>query len=403
LSEIEAKAVLAAYGIPSVPTRRASDADSAAAIAAEFTVPVALKILSPDISHKTDVGGVVLDLETPNSVRAAAIEMMLRVARLRPQARIEGFTVQPMARRPHATELIVGFASDPVFGPVVLFGHGGRAVEVVRDRAVALPPLNHSLARALVAETRVARLLAGFRDQPPADQNAIGDTLLKLAAIAIAHPEIAELDINPLWADADGVLALDARARLTEPGVAPTRPAIGPYPEDLAETLTLSSGGSVFVRPIRPEDEQSHAELFAALSPDDVRARFFGAVAHLSHEQLARYTQIDYDREIAFVAFADRHSARILGVARAVADPDNERAEFAVVVRSDCKRRGLGRALLAKIVRYAQARGVGVLSGVTRPDNKAMIGLARSLGFSTLAAPEGTVLELALRPRSPQA
>ncbi|RIK34775.1 MAG: GNAT family N-acetyltransferase, partial [Chloroflexi bacterium] len=214
LTEPEAKQVLAAYGIPVVTTRFARTPDECAALAAEMGGPLALKIVSPEITHKSDIGGVALALETPAEVRAAAVAMQGHICEVRPDATINGFSVQAMARRPHAHELIVGVATDPIFGPVILFGQGGAAVEVVGDRAVALPPLNLNLAHDLVARTRVARLLAGYRNQPPADMSAIYATLLAVAQLVADLPELCELDINPLLADDQGVLALDARLRV---------------------------------------------------------------------------------------------------------------------------------------------------------------------------------------------
>ncbi|MBM3502879.1 MAG: bifunctional acetate--CoA ligase family protein/GNAT family N-acetyltransferase [Alphaproteobacteria bacterium] len=397
LDEPTAKTLLTAYGIPTVPTSIAASPDAAAALAQEFGCPVALKILSPDISHKTDVGGVVLDLATPEDVRAAAVAMLARVRQHALRARLEGFTVQAMARRPRAIELIVGATSDPVFGPVVLFGHGGRAVEVLRDRAVALPPLNEVLAQSLIDETRVSRLLAGFRDQPASDLAAIRAVLISVATLILDHPEIVELDINPLWADAQGVMALDARIRLAAEGAVVIPSAIRPYPDDLEEILSLPGGGTVFVRPIRPEDEPAHAELLRALAPEDIRARFFGAVGPMAHDQLARYTQIDYDREMAFIVLAQRSSTDTLAVIRAVSDPDQRQAEFAIVVRPDRRRRGLGRALLAKLIAYANARGLGELFGLTRPENRAMISLTKALGFTVQRSGDDMLMSLKLR------
>jgi acetyltransferase len=388
--EIEAKAVLAAYGIPVVPTRPAADAAEARAIARGLGFPVALKVRSPDIAHKTDVGGVALDLEDEGAVEREAGAMLARIARLRPGARIEGFAVQPMARRPGAVELIAGLARDPVFGPIVLVGHGGVAVEAIGDRAVGLPPLNPALARAMIARTRVARLLAGFRDRPPADLEAVALALVRLSEIAIDLPEVAELDINPLWADADGVLGLDARIRVAEP----VPPAIRPYPKELEETVTVGTRRLV-LRPIRPEDEAAHRRFLARFEPEDVRSRFFGYVRELPRSELARLTQIDYEREMAFVAIAE--DGETLGVARAVCDPDGRRAEFAIVVRSDAKGGGLGTMLLGKLVRYLRERGVAEVVGQTLHENRAMQALARDLGFEAATSKEDPgIVELRL-------
>lgn len=395
LSEAESKALLAAYDVPVVETRVARDADEAVRIADTLGYPVALKLLSPDVTHKSDVGGVVLDLDAPEDVARAARQVADRLAARRPDARLEGYTVQPMLRRPGAVELIVGLASDPIFGPVVLFGQGGTAVEVIADRSVGLPPLNLHLARELIARTRVARLLGGFRDRPPADLGAVALALVQVAQIAVDLAEVVELDVNPLLADARGVVALDARVRVrAAAGSATGRLAIRPYPRELEETITLADGTSVLVRPIRPEDEPGHHAFHGRLQPEDVRFRFFNLVRELPHSQMARFTQIDYDREMAFVALAG--DSETLGVVRAIADPDNERAEFAIVVRSDQKGRGLGYALLEKMVRYCRARGTREIVGQVLPDNRAMLDLAGSLGFASRFLPDDGAVEVKL-------
>ncbi|MFO1188816.1 MAG: bifunctional acetate--CoA ligase family protein/GNAT family N-acetyltransferase [Alphaproteobacteria bacterium] len=386
LNEPEAKAVLAAYGVPVVETRIVGDAASARTVAMAMGFPVALKILSPDISHKSDVGGVALDLGSADEVVAAAEAMQSRVASLRPDARLAGFTVQRMARRPRAHELIVGAATDRLFGPVILFGQGGTAVEVVADKAVGLPPLNDVLARQLVDRTRVARLLRGYRDRPAADLPAIGHTLVAVSQLVCDLAEIVELDINPLLADDHGVVALDARITLA-PAAKPgdSRLAIKPYPRELEETRTLTDGQAVVLRPIRPEDEPAHQAFFSRLDPADVRFRFFGMVRSLDHTQMARLTQIDYDREMAFVAMP---AGKLLaggetwGVVRVVADPDNYRAEFALIVRSDLTGKGLGYALLDKMVRYCRGRAMHEIVGIVLADNPRMLALAEALGFT---------------------
>ncbi|MCY4754763.1 bifunctional acetate--CoA ligase family protein/GNAT family N-acetyltransferase [Pelomonas aquatica] len=388
LDEIDAKALIAAYGIPAVATRRvAATPDAAAAAAFEIAAPVVLKIVSPDILHKSEAGGVRLDLRGEEAVRAAARGMLERLRHERPEARIDGFSVQAMAERPHAQELIVGAHVDPVFGPVLLFGQGGTAVEVLGDRAVALPPLNRALARELIERTRVARLLAGYRDRPPAQLDALCDVLIAVARMLADLPELAELDINPLWADEGGVLALDARVRLSAArpaGVASF--AVRPYPAELERTLAWQ-GRSVVMRPIRPEDEALHREFLEAADPEDLRMRFFEAPHRLSHDELARMTQIDYEREMAFVVVDPQAPGgpRTLGVARLVRDPDNVEAEFAVMVRSELKGQGLGRVLMQALLDYAAARGTQQIVGHVLRENRAMLALAKSLGFDSRA------------------
>jgi acetyltransferase len=399
LTEPEAKALLAAYHVPVVRTITAADAEAAVVQADALGYPVALKILSPDISHKSDVGGVALDLDSPEAVRRAALAMRGRIDRLRPEARITGFTVQTMARRPSAQELILGVTTDAIFGPVILFGQGGTAVEIVRDRAVALPPLNLGLAKELVSRTRVAKLLAGYRDRPAVDHAALYRVLVQISQMVIDLPEMAELDINPLFADADGVLALDARVRImASSSRGAERLAISPYPQNLAEPFTLASGRPLELRPIRPEDEPAHQAFFAQLSPQDVRFRFFGIMRELAHSEMARFTQIDYDREMAFIATAAHPdgSAETLGVARTVSDPDNEKCEFAIVVRSDVKGQGLGSALMQKLIRYARLRGIRTIVGQVLYENRPMLALVERLGFKIRPASGGDVVEVYL-------
>jgi len=394
VGEAEAKAILADYGIPVVQTATARDAVEAVAAARRIGYPVALKILSPDIVHKTDVGGVVLDLADQAELTHALDAMLARVRAARPQARIAGFTVQAMARRPRAHELIVGIGSDPLFGPVVLFGQGGIAVEVTADQAVALPPLNRALAADLVSRTRVARLLAGFRDIPRADLDALYDVLVRIGQLAADLPELAELDINPLLADGAGVVALDARMRLAPvaPGQDPlARLAILPYPDQL-ERHVDSPLGPLVLRPIRPEDAPAHQAFFHALTPEDVHFRMFGLMRELPPAQLARFTQIDYAREMAFIA--TRHGDRgdeTLGVVRAGIDPDDIAAEFAIVVRSDLKGRGLGRLLMDCLLDYCRGRGLARVHGTALAANTRMHELARACGFQLLPAADGTV------------
>lgn len=386
LTEPEAKAVLAAFAIPVARTRVARDAGEAGVIAGELGGRLALKILSRDISHKSDVGGVRLDL-APGEVAAAAAAMRARVAARQSAARIEGFTVQDMVTRPHAHELIVGASEDAQFGPVILFGAGGVAVEVMRDTAMALPPLNLNLAHELMRRTRVHGLLQGYRDRPAADLDAIARVLTRIARLLAELPEVVELDINPLLADQDGVIALDARIAVrADDGRGDRRFAIRPYPRGLERMIARDDLGALRLRPIKPEDEPAIRGLAAAMTPEDRRLRFFAPVKVLDRETLARLTQIDYDREMALVL--EDAGGAILGVARIAADPDGAKAEFAVTVRSDLKGRGLGRLLLGAIVDYARGRGLGEVTGDILRENTAMVGLARHLGFTIGEIPE---------------
>ncbi len=384
LTELEAKTVLAASGIPVVPTQRVeAHADAASVAAQAIGFPVVLKILSDDISHKSDVGGVALNLVDEAAVRDAAKTMLTRVGKERPQARIQGFTVQAMVRRQHAQELIVGSTIDRAFGPVILFGQGGTAVEAMADRAVALPPLNVPLAKALVARTRVSRLLAGWRDTPAVDEASVHHVLVALSQLIAEIPEIAELDINPLIVNFEGAVALDARIRLSsqKPAGADNF-AIRPYPADLEEHLEWQ-GRQVCLRPIRPEDEALHMEFLQALTPEDIRMRVFYSKRTMERSELARLVQIDYAREMAFIAVAQDAdgNAQTLGVARALSDPDNEEAEFGVIVRSELKGGGLGLLLMRKLVAYQRSQGTLRLVANVLDNNDRMMKLANELGF----------------------
>jgi acetyltransferase len=385
LSEPEVSRLLSCYRIPVARSAIAADADEAAARAGEFGKPVALKIFSPDITHKSDVGGVALDLADAPSVRAAAEAMHIRVTKARPSARIDGFVVQEMVRRPAAYELIVGMTSDAQFGPVILFGQGGTAVEVISDKALALPPLNLPLAKELISSTRIYRQIRGYRDRKPAALDAIAQVLVQLSQLVADLDDVVELDINPLLADADGVIAVDARVRV---GRLPSesrhgqRLSISPYPKELERREDIPGLGAALIRPVRPEDAAAFTRMFERLAPEDVRMRFFALMRTLPPAQLARLTQIDYDREMAFVLEAiESGRPEVLSIVRLAADPDNRQAEFAALVRSDLKGHGLGLRMMQRLIDYARDRGIGELFGDICEDNTRMIGLARDLGF----------------------
>ncbi len=389
LTQIEVEAVLQAYGVSTAGSRAAATPAEAAAQAEGLPAPYALKIQSPDISHKSDVGGVALGLPTADAVRTAAEAMLKRVAAAAPDARVDGFILQPMIVRPHGRELIAGLTVDATFGPAVLFGAGGVAVEVVADRAIGLPPLNRVLAREMIGRTRVSRLLKAYRDQPAVDEDKVAEVLERLSMMVIELPEIAELDINPLLADDKGAVALDARVRLAEPSV---RFAIRPYPAGLERDIVLDSGERLSMRPIKPHDAPGLTELTASSSAEDVRLRFHGVLRQLPHALAARLTQIDYDREQAFVAL-DADGA-IVGVARLIADPEGEAAEFAMLVRTDRQQHGLGRALLASLLDYARQRGLRSVWGDVLNDNVAMLTLADALGFRRGAADDARLVRV---------
>ncbi len=391
LTETEAKAVLAAYKIPVVQTYEAATPEQAGEIAAKLDESVALKILSPDITHKSDVGGVALNLTSEEAVKKTAQVMKERIRERLPDATISGFTVQPMVHRPNAMELIVGVSDDIQFGPVILFGQGGTAVEVIQDKAIALPPLNMQLAREVMSRTRVCRLLEGYRGKPAADLDSIALTLIKVSQLISDIADIAELDINPLLADEQGVVALDARIKVVKSHLpAAQRLAICPYPKELEETLKLSDGQTLLLRPIRPEDEPAFQALFSRLSMDEIRMRFLHAMKILSHNMAARLTQIDYDREMALVLCEQttQKEPELHGVVRIAADPDNARAEFAILIRRDMTGMGLGPMLMRRIVDYAKKRGIGEIFGEVLAENRSMLRICEAFGFKTRRDPE---------------
>jgi acetyltransferase len=399
LDPIEISALFDAYSIPMVPTLAATTPDEAATKAEAFLakgLAVAVKILSRDITHKSDVGGVVLGLTIKDDVKRAAHEVMAKAKQARPDARIGGVIVQPMIVRPGARELILGIADDPTFGPVIVFGRGGTAVEIINDKALALPPLDMNLARDLVGRTRVSRLLQAYRDVRAVPPDVVPLTLVKLSQMAADCPEICELDINPLLADEQGVLALDARVAVRKPSrlfAGQTRFAIRPYPSQWEGQLALRDGGTIAVRPMRPEDEPAIIQLLGHVSAEDLRLRFFHAVKEFSHRFVARLTQLDYARAMAFVAL-DTVTGEIIGAARLHSDSQYESAEYAILVRSDLKGRGLGWALMQLLIEYAGTEGLKSLCGEVLTENTAMLAMCRELGFSVKTDPNDAGIAL---------
>ena len=372
--------ILQAAGLSTLATWIVSDAIEAALTAEQIGYPVAVKLRSPDIAHKSDVHGVMLNLRTSAEVAQAADAILDRVRQHDPGARIEGLLVQRMTRRSGGLELRIRLQQDPVFGPVILLGESGAEP---RDMVAALPPLNQALARYQI----IGALKDGkIREQASPvrlDIDALGQVLCQLSELLLAFPEIQELDLHPLQACDEEMVILDARLVLAERGQQVLPLAIRPYPTELEEGAWLKDQSHVLLRPIRPEDEPAHKQFVRQVSDEDRYKRFFADVGELGHEELARMTQIDYDREMAFVAVGQDgpFSQQILGVVRAIASPDQSDAEFAILVRSDLKGLGLGKLMMEKIVRYARERGIGQLSGMTMPSNRGMINLAKRLGF----------------------
>ena len=369
----DAKQLIAAHGIPVVPFLSVNTPEEAGRAAEEVGGAVALKIRSRTILHKSDAGGVVLDLSGAAAVRTAAESMLARIDG------VEGFTVEAMAQRPGAFELIIGASVDPTFGPVILFGQGGVGVEAIGDTTLALPPLDLELARGMIERTRISRLLHGFRGRPAVDIDALAHALVAVSRLMLDHPEVVELDINPLLADAGGVIAVDARVRLDDPARR-VPSAIVPYPRDMETTVPLRDGTRMNLRPIRPDDAGILRRLLEAVSPEDIRARFHGSMRDFSGPLIVRLTQIDYDREMALMAFRDGDELP-LGVVRLYADPDRISGEFAILVRSDLAGQGLGSNLMQRIVEVARQRGLSRLVGSVLRDNSRMLHLVRDLGF----------------------
>jgi len=394
LDPVEISRLLEAYGIAMVPTYAAADAGQAVAHASRLFAQgatVVLKIMSRDIVHKSDVGGVVLNLTTAEAVHAATDEIIARARTLRPEARIAGVIVQAMVVRPKARELIIGLADDPTFGTVVVFGRGGTAVEIVNDKALALPPLDLQLARGLVERTRVSKLLRGYRDVPAVKRDAVEMVLVKIAQMAADIPEIRELDINPLLADENGVMAVDARVAIGKverkfAGSGPANFAVRPYPSQWQRHIEIRDGWRIFVRPIRPEDEPLIHQFLRHVTPEDLRLRFFAPMKEFSHEFIARLTQLDYARAMAFVAF-DESGKQIVGVVRIHSDSIYENGEYAILLRSDLKGKGLGWALMQLIIEYARSEGLKTISGDVLQENTVMLEMCRHLGFEIKTDP----------------
>ncbi|MFZ4478714.1 MAG: bifunctional acetate--CoA ligase family protein/GNAT family N-acetyltransferase [Rhodoferax sp.] len=380
----ESLAVLKACQIPVVSTRQADATPEAAAAAAlSIGFPVSLKLLSDGISHGADVGAVSINLPDEATVRKAAQALLERYRHEQPGAPIQGFTVQAMVRRLHAQQLIVGSTIDSIFGPVILFGHGGTAVELMNDRSVALPPLNLPLAKALVSRTRVARLLEGWGETPAADQPALHGVLVAVSQLLAEIPEVAELEINPLLLNFEGAIALEARIRLSTGAPAGSGNfAILPYPAHLEETV-LWHGTALTLRPIRPEDEALHMAFLQQLDAEDIRKRIFYSRRTMERSELARLVQIDYAREMAFVAMAGGPDGQLqtVGVVRAMTDPDNVEAEFGVIVASALKGQGLGMLLMQKMIAYLRSQRTQRLVATVLDYNDRMLKLAAELGF----------------------
>lgn len=386
LSDTESKAVLRAFHIPTNTTIPADSANSAVVAAETLGFPVAMKISSPNISHKSDVGGVITKIRTAQEVKDAWNKIMQSVAAARPDAKIAGVTVESMASVADARELLVGASRDPVFGPTIVFGAGGTMVEVLRDSAVGLPPLNEVLARRQIAKTRVAKMLGAVRDHAPADVDKIIQVLLSLSDLVCEFPEIEELDINPLFAGSDAVICVDARIRVSRVPSSMKRYghlAIAAYPRNLIQTVRLPAGELMTIRPIRPEDAEGTQSFVRVLSAEAKRMRYMMSLNELSPEMLARFTQIDYDREMALLGFVDEDGLPAQqGVARYIINPDGESCEFSIVVKDKTQHKGIGTALMHALMDAARQHNLKVIEGVVLAENVKMLQLISDLGFS---------------------
>lgn len=385
LSQVEGKAVLAAFHIPITQSMPAESAQEAILVAQELGFPVAMKIDSPDISHKTEVGGVRLGLSSAQEVRNVYQELTESVARQRPEAEILGIVIEPMWQGKNSRELMVGVINDEIFGPVISFGLGGTLVEVLRDRAVSLPPLNRFLARKLIDRTRAAEMLGPLRGAPEADRRAIENLLLRVSEMSCELPAIVEMDLNPVMASPDGVAVVDARI-IVAPHNEAARPydhmAIHPYPRNLVQHCELGEGTDVVIRPIRPEDAVIEREFVDSLSRQSRYFRFMYSLSRITPQMLSRFTQIDYDREMALIAVIEEDGReREIGVTRYAMLPDQVSCEFAIVVADDWQNKGLARRLLSALIDAARYRRYRRMSGVVLKENRRMLDFVKALGF----------------------
>lgn len=397
LTEAESKDLLAAYGIPVNNLEIAENPEDAAAIAARMGFPVALKILSPDIAHKTDAGGVALNIPDASGVRDGFARIMAAVRAARPEARINGISVQKMLPRADF-ELIIGSKRDRDFGPVILFGTGGVLTEVFQDRAIALPPINRLLARRLMEETKISRALTGYRNLPAADIPRLEEVLIRLSQLLTDFSEIAEIDINPIMIGAFGMVAADARVAVRpSPVEAPLHLVISPYPVHHETRFVLDDGKLVLIRPIRPEDAPLLESLFAEMSSQSLYFRFFSSIRKVPPQMIARFTQIDYDREVALVAVQGAgEKETMMGVARIIPTHDGKSAEFAIVVGDRWHGKGIGARLLKRCLALAWMRGIRRVFGLVMTDNVNMLALGQKLGFTRRMLPRENAYELAL-------
>jgi acetyltransferase len=395
LDEIESKKLLSAFNIPVGPTHFAKRPEDVADACAGLAGPFVVKIISPDLTHKSDVGGVTLDLRTPASAATAAARMADAIRREHPAARLSGFSVQTMITSANAIELFIGVAQDPTFGPVVLFGSGGTAVEAVNDIAMALPPLDRDGAKALIGRTRVSRLLGGYRGHPAVALDSLIDSIVEISQLLEQVPEIHELDVNPVLCSPEGIVVLDARIVLTTDVGAASRMAIRPVPAAWSANIVTRAGVALHIRPAVPSDAALLSAFFRQVTPEDLRFRFLSSIGKVDLTQITVMTQVDYRRTISFLALEPAGS--VVAAVMLAADPDLERAEIAMSTRSDMKGKGVSYTLLQHVLRYAEAQGIAIIEAVEFADHDEALRMERELGFTALSCPDDPSLRIVRR------
>ena len=402
LTAPEVKEILTNYDIPVPKGGLVKNPREARALAADIGFPVVMKIVSPDVIYERDVGGIISDIQTEEEIDPAYDRIMDAVRSKAPDARIFGMYIEEMIEKRY--ELLIGSKKDPIFGPVIVFGMGGVAVDVFKDTNIGIPPLNMSLAQQLIDGTKISTLLKGYRGTAAVDVAAIQFLLYKFAYLVMDFPEISEIDLNPFAVDERGGIVLDAKIILDENVAGKTvKPfshmVICPYPREYERTVQIRRGRSVLLRPIRPEDEPMQEEMFSTFSAETKRFRFFGPIKEATHEMLIRYTQIDYDREIAIIAeLTEGGRKRMAGVVRLIADPYNETAEYAIVIGDPWQRQGLGTVMTRYILEIARKRGVKKVYAYVLEDNASMLFLFRKFGFTGRKEEDMFVVELRLDP-----
>jgi acetyltransferase len=396
LTEDEAKKILKYYNFPVVKTAAANNVEEAVAYSQQMGFPVVMKILSPQIIHKSDAGGVILNVHTPSEVREAFDKLIQRATAYDPDAQIIGVTVQPMVQK-KGYEIIIGGKTDPIFGPVILFGMGGVGVELFKDYSIGLPPLNTTLIRRMMEETKIYKLLKGYRGAPPAEMKKLEETILQFSQLLIDFPQIKEIDINPLLINDKEACILDARVVIDKESVCKKfepheHLVISPYPKKYERLWTLKNGQDVLLRPIKPEDEPMWLEMFQSFSEEAIRYRFFQMLKDTPHEVRVRYCNIDYDREMAIVAeFLEEGRRRILGVSRLSIEPDGKTGEIAFIVGDQWQNLGLGTQMLDYLLDITIEMGVEKVYAIMLPDNYRALSLTKKMGFTIDYLNDGTV------------